>query len=103
MAGQTILYLVDTSFNTNLVSKWVFDRLTKRIQDKLINCDTHEQIVDGTTLSFYEVLQMPSSIQDVKLEELFVVSQINKKTLSGHAIFGYKRLKNKFHSAFRNY
>ena len=79
VAGQTILYLVDTSFNTNLVSKWVFDQLTKHIQDKLIDCDTRIQIVDGTTLPFYEVLQMPSRIQDVKLEELFVVSQINEE------------------------
>ena len=48
-----------------------------------MNCDTHEQMADGTTLSSYEVLQMPSSIQDVKLEELFVVSQINKKLFQG--------------------
>ena len=78
-----MLYLVDTDCNTNLVSKWVFDRLPKHIQEQQMECDTHGQMADGTRLSFYGVVQIPIRVRDVKLEEILVVSQINEDDILG--------------------
>ena len=78
-----MLYLVDTGCNTNLVSKQVFDRLPKHIQEQRMECDTHGQMADGTILPFYEVVQIPLRVRDVKLEEIFVVSQINEDAILG--------------------
>ena len=36
------------------------------------------QTADGTRLPFYEVVQIPVQIRDVKLEEILVASQINR-------------------------
>ena len=58
-AGLTMLYLVDTGCNTNLVSKRVFDRLPKHIRDQHMECDTHGQMADDTRLPFYRVVQIP--------------------------------------------
>ena len=65
-AGQTMLYLVDTDCNTNLVSKRVFDCLPRHIQDQRMECDTHGQIADGTRLPFYGVVQIPIRVRYVK-------------------------------------
>ena len=48
-----------------------------------MDCDTHRQTVDDTRLPFYEVVQIPIRVRDVKLEEIFVVSQINKDAILG--------------------
>ena len=40
----TMLYLVDTCCNTNLVGMRVFDRLPKHIQDQRMECNTHGQM-----------------------------------------------------------
>ena len=48
-----------------------------------MDCDTHRQMVDDTRLPFYEVVQIPIRVRDVKLEEIFVVSQINKDAILG--------------------
>ena len=82
-AGQAMLYLVDTGCNTNLVSKRVFDRLPKHVQEQRMECDTHGQMADGTRLPFYGVVQIPIRVRDVKLEEIFVVSQINEDAILG--------------------
>ena len=78
-----MLYLVDTGCNTNLVSKRVFDRLPKHVQEQRMECDTHGQMADGTRLPFYGVVQIPIRVRDVKLEEIFVVSQINEDAILG--------------------
>ena len=78
-----MLYLVDTGCNTNLISKRVFDRLPKHVQDQLMSCDTHGQMADGTKLPFYGVVQVPIKVRDVKLEEIFVVSQISEDAILG--------------------
>ena len=49
-AGQVLLYLVDTSCNINLVSKKIFDRLPKHIQDQRMVCDTHGQMASISLL-----------------------------------------------------
>ena len=38
---------------------------------------------DGTRLPFYGVVQIPIRVEDVKLEEIFVLSQINKYAILG--------------------
>ena len=78
-----MLYLVDTGCNTNLVSKRIFDRLFKHNRDQHIECDTYRQMVGRTRLSFYEVVQIPIRVGDGKLEEIFVVSQINEDDILG--------------------
>ena len=72
-----MLYLIDAGCNTNLVSKRVFDRLPKHIQDQRMNFSIHGQMADCTRLPFYGVVQIPMRIRDVKLKGIFVVSQIN--------------------------
>ena len=81
--GQAMVYLVDTGCNTNLVSKRVFDHLPKHIQEQRMECDTHGQMTGGTRLPFYRVVQIPIRVRDVKLEEIFVVSQINEDVILG--------------------
>ena len=78
-----MLYLVDTGCNTNLISKRIFDRLPQHIQDQLMSCDTHGKMADGTKLPFYGVVQVPIKVRDVKLEEIFVVSQISEDAILG--------------------
>ena len=78
-----MLYLVDTGCNTNLVSKRVFDRLPKHIQEQRMECDTHGQMADGTRLPFYGVVQIPIRVRDVKKEKIFVVRQINEDAILG--------------------
>ena len=63
-----MLYLVDSGCNTNLISKRVFNRLPRHIQDQLMSWDTHVQMADGTKLPFYGVVQFPIKVRDVKLE-----------------------------------
>ena len=75
-ASLIMLYLVDTGCNTKLTSKRIFNRIPQHIQDQLTSCDTHGQMADGTKLPFYGVVQVPIKVRDVKLEEIFVVSQI---------------------------
>ena len=95
-AGQTMLYLVDTGCNTNLVSKRVFDCLPKHIQDLRLECDTHRQMADSTRLPFYGLVQIPIRIRDVKLRKMFVVSQINKDVILGIAFWARHNFKMNF-------
>ena len=67
-ASLTMLYLIDTGCNTNLISKRIFDQLPKHIQDQRMVCDTHGQMADGTRLPFYSVVNLPIKIRDKKLE-----------------------------------
>ena len=46
-------------------------------------CDTHGQMADGTRLPFYGVVKIPIKIRDVKLEEIFVISQISEDAILG--------------------
>ena len=48
-----------------------------------MSCDTHGQMADGTKLPFYGVVQVPIKVRDVKLEEIFVVSQISEDAILG--------------------
>ena len=82
-AGLTMLYLIDTGCNTNLISKRIFDQLPRHLQDQRMVCDTHGQMADGTRLPFYGVVKIPIKIRDVKLEEIFVISQISEDAILG--------------------
>ena len=82
-AGLTMLYLVDTGCNTNLVSKRIFDWLPQHIQDQGMSCDTYGQMVEGIKLLFYTVVRILIKVRDVKLEEIFVISQISKDVILG--------------------
>ena len=42
VADLTMLYLVDTGCNTNLINKRIFDCSLRHIQDKLMSCDTQQ-------------------------------------------------------------
>ena len=46
-------------------------------------CDKHCQMADGTRLPFYGVVKIPIKIRDVKLEEIFVISQISEDAILG--------------------
>ena len=69
-----MLYLVDTGCNTNVVSKWVINCLPRHIQNNKWNATLNGQMADGPRLPFYRVVQKPTRIRDVRLEEIFVVS-----------------------------
>ena len=78
-----MLYLVDTGCNINLISKKIFDLLPKLLQDQRMGCDAHGQMADGTRLPFYGVVKILIKIRDVKLEEIFVISQISEDAILG--------------------
>ena len=48
-----------------------------------MKCDTHGEMADGTRLSFYEVLQLPIQLREVKIEETFVISQLSEDAILG--------------------
>ena len=77
------VYLIDTGCNANLVSKRVFDHLPEHIQDEHVNFNMHSRMVNCTRLPFNGVVPIPIRIRDVKLEEIFVVSQINEDAILG--------------------
>ena len=81
-----MLYLVDTGRNTNLVSKRVFNRLTLHIQNQRISYDSRGQLANSTKRSFNRVVQTPIKVRYVKLEDIFVVSQISKDAILGMLI-----------------
>ena len=72
-----MLYPVYTDYNTNLVSKRVLDRSLRHILNQQLECETHGQMADDARLLFHKVVQVPIRVSNVKLEEIFVVSQIN--------------------------
>ena len=80
-ARLTMLYLIDTGCNTNMISKRIFDPLPRHLQDQRMVCDTHGQMADSTRLPFYGVVKLPIKIRDVKLEEIFVISQISEDAI----------------------
>ena len=82
-AGLTMLYLIDTGCNTNLISKRIFDQLPRHLQDQRMVCDTHGQMADSTRLLFYGVVKISIKIKGVKLEEIFVISQISEDIIFG--------------------
>ena len=61
-AGLTMLYLIDTGCNTNLISKKIFDQLPRHLQDQRMVRDTQGQMVDGTRLPLYGVVKLPIKI-----------------------------------------
>ena len=55
--GRPVQFLIDTGCTTNLLSKSVFDQFPERIKSGLVIIVI---MADGTQLSFYGVLSLPS-------------------------------------------
>ena len=82
--GKPVQLLLDTGCNTNLLSKHTFDRLPERVKKTLEKCDSHGLMADGSKLPFYGTLRVPGRVQDIKIEETYVVSCISEDIVSAH-------------------
>ena len=83
LAGRPVHYLLDTGCTTNLLGKHVFDKLPPHVRSQREECDSHGVMADGTQLPFFGVLRASIRVRDIKVEEAFVISQINEDAILG--------------------
>ena len=81
--GSPVQFLLDTGCTTNLISKHVFDRLPTRVKQCLQEGESHGLQADGSRLPFYGLLTVSGRLRDHKIEETFVVSQIQADVILG--------------------
>ena len=75
--------LVDTGCTTNLLSKRVFDRLTRATRATMEAYDSHGVLADGTRMTFYGLIRLPLQIRHFSAEETFVVGQTDEDVILG--------------------
>ena len=80
---RPIQFLIDTGCNTNLLSKHAFDQLPQKITIQLEENDRYGLLADRSQLQFYGVIHLVGWIRDIKIEENFVVGQINEDAILG--------------------
>ena len=80
---QPVHFLIDTGCNTNLLLKRVFDHLPKSLRNQLEKNERYGILADGSRLAFYEIFQLSGRIQDVPIEQKFIVNQLNEDAILG--------------------
>lgn len=48
-----------------------------------MSCDTYKQMAGSTKVPFYGVVWMPIKVRNMKMEEIFVISQIREDVILG--------------------
>ena len=81
--GKSVLFLIDTGCNTNLLSKHLFDKLPDKIKNTLEPCSSHGEMADGSELPFYGMIKIRGRLRKQRFEEVFVVSQISEDGILG--------------------
>ena len=66
-----------------MLSKRVFDQLPQRVKVQLKENDCYDLLSDGSQLQFYGVIRLEGWIPDVKIEDNFVMGQINEDAILG--------------------
>ena len=81
--GRPVQFLLDTGCTTNLLAKHVFDRLPERVRSQKQDYASYGLLADGTRLPFFGMVRLAVRLQQVKVEETFVVSQISEDAILG--------------------
>ena len=83
MEGRPVLFLLVTGCTTNLLSKHVLDCVPERIRAQKEEYSKHGLLAGSTRLPFYGLLRLDIRLRQVKTEETFIISQINKDAILG--------------------
>ena len=83
IGGRNLQCLLDSGCTTNILSKHVFDRLPSRLRDQLEARQIHGAMADGTQMALYGIIRLELRLSGLKIEEVFVVGQINEDVILG--------------------
>ena len=78
-----ILCLIDTGCTANVLSKTVYDRLAKRIQDTLESYNSHGLLADGSTLPIYGKIRLNVVVRGLQFDVVFLVGKIRDDVILG--------------------
>ena len=75
--------LIDTGCTTNLISKRVFDKLSKNLRLLMETQDSHGVMADGTRMSFLGLVRLPLQLRHFSTTEIFMVGHIDEDVILG--------------------
>ena len=83
VGGVTVQLLIDTGCTTNLLSKRVFDKLSKATRATMEECESHGIMADGTRMLFFGLIKLTLKVRHLRIEETFVVGHTDEDAILG--------------------
>lgn len=84
IVNRSAKFLLDSGCITNLLSRRLFDTLSVQVRKQLEPYEgSHGTLADGSSISFYGIIEFAGSVCSQAIQEMFIVGQSQEDAILG--------------------